>query len=535
MRKHRPMRKKSFVVFARGAVIFNLLALLFAFPSISQAASQEAIHSVVMKLDRWNVEEAWADVKALLVNEPKDPQLLDLAAQVAFHRGDYPEALKLMKSAIEAGGGDEKRKGFALFIEQTIGVVTPFKGYESAHFIVSLDERQDGILVDYLTDTLEKTYQVMAQQYGFQPGEKIRVEVLPDARAFYYASTLSARDIEVTGAVGLAQFNKLMLLSPRTLVYGYRWLDALSHEYMHYLIMKLTANKAPIWFHEGLAKYEETRWRNGPSYLSPLYQTLLAHALADGKLIDFDRMEPSLIKLETPEDVQLGYAQAASAIEFIIARAGHPGLAEIMNRMGTYTDKGASAPINAVLGLNFQEFEGGWKEFLKSRGLKAVSGVNVRRFKIKEGRVNEEFMDMEEIKSLVARNRAHLGDLLKERGRMGAAVLEYRRALAGTQDSVPLMNRLSAVLIGLGREEEALKLLQRAEELSPDHPTTYTNLGQARMQLKDFKGAKEAFLTSIQINPFNPEVHRDLATVYEMLGERTAAVREKEIARRLVQ
>ena len=273
------------------------------------------------------------EVKGLLVNEPKDPELLDLAAQVAFHRGDYEEALKLMKSAIELGGEDEKRKGFALFMEETIGVVAPFKKYESSHFVISLDERQDGILVDYLTDTLEKTYQAMAQQYGFQPKEKIRVEVFPDAKAFYYASTLSARDIEVTGAVGLTQFNKLMLLSPRTLVYGYRWLDALSHEYMHYLIMKLTANKAPIWFHEGLAKYEETRWRNGPSYLSPLYQSLLAHALADGKLIEFDRMEPSLVKLETPEDVQLGYAQAASAIEFIIAKAGHPGLAEIMNRM----------------------------------------------------------------------------------------------------------------------------------------------------------------------------------------------------------
>ncbi len=103
----------------------------------------------------------------------------------------------------------------------------------------------------------------MAEQYGFHPREKIRVEIFPDTKAFYYASTLSARDIEVTGAVGLAQFNKLMVLSPRALVHGYRWLDAISHEYMHYLIMKLTANKAPIWFHEGLAKYEETRWRNG--------------------------------------------------------------------------------------------------------------------------------------------------------------------------------------------------------------------------------------------------------------------------------
>ena len=66
---------------------------------------------------------------------------------------------------------------------------------------------------------------------------------------------------------------------------------------------------------------------------------------------------------------------------------------------------------------------------------------------------------------MVARNRAHLGDLLKERGRTGAAVLEYRRALAENPDSVPVLNRLSSVLIGLEREEEALELLNRAQEI----------------------------------------------------------------------
>ena len=346
-------------------LIVTLVFSLFAFSAIANEASPEAVHSVALKLDGWNVEEARVEVKALLAKEPKNAELLDLAAQIAFHRGEYDEALKLMKSAVELGGGDEKRKAFALFMEETIAVVGSFKSYETPHFVIRLDEKQDGVLVDYLSDTLEKTYQVMAQQYGFRPKEKIRVEVLPDARAFYYASTLSARDIEVTGAVGLTQFNKLMLLSPRSLVYGYRWLDAISHEYMHYLIMKVTANKAPIWFHEGLAKYEETRWRNGPSYLSLLYQTLLAHALTDGRLIEFQRMEPSLIKLETPEDVQLAYAQAASAVEFIIARAGHPGLAAVMQRMGAYAEKGASGPIHDVLGMDFQAFEAGWKEFLE--------------------------------------------------------------------------------------------------------------------------------------------------------------------------
>jgi len=307
-------------------VAIVILAVILVFPCVSQTASPELISSLTAKLESWDVEESWSEMKKALSKEPRDPQLLELASQIAFHRGDYQESLRLMKLAMEVAGEDDKRRAYALLTEETINVLAPFKRYETSHFVILLDEKQDGILVDYLTDTLEKTYQIMAQQYGFRPKEKIRVELFPDAKAFYLASTLSVRDIEVTGAVGLTKFNKLQFLSPKALVYGYRWLDAISHEYMHYLIVKLTSNKAPIWFHEGLAKYEETRWRNGPSYLSPLYQTLLVRALVNKKLISFERMEPSLVQLEKPEDVQLAYAQSASAIEFIIAKAGHEQL-----------------------------------------------------------------------------------------------------------------------------------------------------------------------------------------------------------------
>ena len=501
--------------------------------TLSQTSTQDVIASLEEKLDAWDVEDAWTETKGLLEKDPRDPRLLDLASRIAFHRGEYQEALRLMKSAIEQGGENDKRRGFALFIEESIGVLSPFKQYESPHFLIRLDEKQDSILADYIIDALERTYQRMAQKYDFKPGEKIRIEIFPDTKAFYYASTLSARDIEVTGAVGLAQFNKLMILSPKALVYGYRWLDAMSHEYMHYLIMKLTSNRAPIWFHEGFAKYEETDWRSGPSYLSPIYQTLLARALADGRLIRFERMEPSLVKLETPEDVQLAYAQAASAIEFIISKAGHEGLRDIMKRMGKSGTRGASEPIKEVLGLSFDEFETRWKEYLASQQLKEVAGVNVRRYKIKEGKSDEERVDMAEIKSMVARNKAHLGDRLKERGRMEAAVMEYRRALADTSDSVPVMNRLSDVLITMARYEEALQLLRRARDLSPDHPTTHTTLGQTYLKLRNFKEARDSFLESIEISPFNPDVHQGLATAYEMLGDQASANKERERAKRL--
>ena len=521
------------VVISAFVVAVTFIFILVPRTTLSQTSTQEIITALAEKLEAWDVENTWQEMKGLLEKDPRDPRLLELASQIAFHRGEYQEALRLMKLAIEQGGDNDKRRGFALFIEESIGVLSPFKQYESAHFRISLDEKQDGILADYIIDALERTYERMARKYGFQPGEKIRIEIFPDTRAFYYASTLSARDIEVTGAVGLAQFNKLMILSPKALVYGYRWLDAMSHEYMHYLIMKLTSNKAPIWFHEGFAKYEETDWRSGPSYLSSLYQTLLARALADGRLIRFERMEPSLIKLDTPEDVQLAYAQGASAIEFIVAKAGHDGLTDIMTRMAKSGTKGASEPIKQVLGLSFEEFETGWRKHLASQQLQEVAGMNVRRYKIKEGKADEERVDMAEIKSMVARNKAHLGDLLKERGRMEAAVMEYRRALADTSDSVPVMNRLSDVLITMDRLDEALQLLKRARDLSPDHPTTHTTLGQTYLKLRDFKEARDSFLESIQISPFNPDVHQGLATAYEMLGDRASALKERERAKRL--
>ena len=160
--------------------------------------------------------------------------------------------------------------------------------------------------------------------------------------------------------------------------------------------------------------------------------------------------------------------------------------------------------------------------------------MTLRRYKIKEGKFDEERMDMGEIKSLVAKNKAHLGDLLKERGRMEAAVLEYRRALNEAGDSVPIMNKLSSALMAISRNEEALEILKRAKAISPDHPTIHTALGQTYLKLNDYKQAKESFWTSLEINPFNPEVHLGLATAYEQLGDWTSSLKERGIAKKLI-
>jgi tetratricopeptide (TPR) repeat protein len=185
--------------------------------------------------------------------------------------------------------------------------------------------------------------------------------------------------------------------------------------------------------------------------------------------------------------------------------------------------------------MSFDEFEEQWKGFLAAKKLKEVEGVNVRRLKIKEGIAQDERLELSEIKSLVARNRAHLGDRLKEAGRTEAAVVEYRRALAENKSAVPILNRLSDLLIRMDRDREALAILQQSGKTAPDHPVIFSQLGRIHLKLENFPAAREALRTAIEINPFSPEVHRNLAEACEKLGDLETAGRERAVAERIKQ
>ncbi len=57
----------------------------------------ETFQALTVKLETWDVAQVWPEVLDAITNQPKDPDLLEVASHIAFHRGDYPESLKLMK------------------------------------------------------------------------------------------------------------------------------------------------------------------------------------------------------------------------------------------------------------------------------------------------------------------------------------------------------------------------------------------------------------------------------------------------------
>jgi tetratricopeptide (TPR) repeat protein len=489
-------------------------------------------------LDAWRITQAEELAGKALREDSKSASALDFDARVKFYQGRYPEALTVLDRALAIDSTNQRRQALKIFTQLTVDVHKNLKRYESAHFVLFADDKRDGILVAHALETLEKTYQAIGAELGYYPKEKVRVEIAPDATSFNAISTLSLRDIEETGAVGICKFNKLMIISPRALSFGYRWLDSLSHEYLHYAIVGLTNNQAPIWLHEGMARFYETRWRRpappadaAEDYLTPANQTLLVQALAKNQFVGFKKMEPSLIHLETPEQVQLAYAEAASAVDFINQSKGKSGIRDLLS---TLNDKPTPEAIEKLYGMPFDAFETKWKGFLKGKGLKEIEGSRVRRLKVKKDqREDDEAVELREIQSAVARNRTHLADQLLGRGRTEAAANEYRRALQVSPHSPVILNKLGRVMVGMNRAEEALPLFKKSLEVDPDNANAYVQLGRAYHAMKNFMETRGMLEEAIQINPYNPLIYRLLSDAYAALGEQEKARLAKGTLERL--
>lgn len=515
------------------------LSFLFAFSTYSLAGETDPLLADAEKrLEAWQVPEAEAAATRLLREGPPSASLLDLMGRIRFHEGRYDEALAYLEKAL-AAGADPKRHSYRLLIQQTRDAIGKLKRYESPHFILYLDERRDEILAPLALDALEKSYTAIGRELGYFPQEKVRVEIAPNAPTFNAISTLSLRDIEETGAVGICKFNKVMIISPRALLRGYRWLDSLSHEYLHFAIVALTQNKAPIWLHEGMARFYETRWRRPDppkereDYLTPSNQTLLAQALGKNAFVGFKNMEPSLIHLETPEQVQLAYAEAASAVDFMVHRKGAGAAPQLLSEMARGSTPEA---VQKVLNVSFDLFEEQWKGFLKAKGLKEIEGSRVRKLKVKqEGKEDDEAVDLKEIRSEVARNQTHLGDQMWERGRAAAAGQEYRRALRASPHSPIILNKLARVLLQMKKYDETLPILQKAQALDPDNVSTYILLGRHHQATGGYGSAQGALEEALQINPFDPTIYRLLVEVHTALGNPAEAERSRATLKKLTQ
>jgi tetratricopeptide (TPR) repeat protein len=463
-------------------------------------------------------------VEPLLRERPDDRAVLAVAGMVRFHEQRYAEAVELLeKAAVPTGSID-----YLSLARATRDVTRGHVRAEGEHFAVSYPKGKDEVLVPYVLDALERQRRALEQDLGWAAPGRITVEILNDTRELARVSTLTEQEIKTSGTIALCKFGKLMIVSPKALVKGYDWLDTAAHEYTHYVVTARTRNNTPIWLHEGIAKYSETRWRGKGGELSSWSARLLEDAVKRGRLVSFSEMHPSMAKLPSQEAAALAFAEVELAVEYLERKGG----SALMNRILDLIAGGRSAEraVSEALGVPFDAFLADWKRFLASRPPPpggAAQHADKLRFK-GDPRHGGSHSEWSEIPDERARGFARLGTLLRERGRWVASRVEFGKAVARVGKGIPVLSDQYALAAMMtGRDEEAESALVEALRRHPQYAALHLHLARLHVKRKAWPEAKEHLLSANAVDPFDPEIHAGLAAVADAQGDGALAAREK--------
>ena len=442
-------------------------------------------------LFEWRVREARSLVDELLSRSPEDPDVRALEARVLFFEGRYQEARAVLTAQKLSGT-------FSELVRTTDEITRGMKQRQSDHFVISWADPRDELMVEPALEALEEAYASVQQDLGFAPEAHVRVEIYPSVSQFTSVSTLTHKEVRTSGTIGLCKFNRLMIASPRSTLHGYGWRDTLSHEYLHLAIYRLSRGRAPIWVHEGIAKYLEGSWRGVYGDLNPSSEALLGRRMEEGTLISLEEMSPSVAKLQSAEDTQLAFAEVGTMMTFLVEQKGKESLRSLLKAIAEGGDDRQA--LESVWGASFADFDLDWRTWVGSQPLK-TGATEVIPLALAGDSAGEE--DISDIPDREADNYVRLGDLLRERNRTRAAAMEYEKAWTRSPRLAGVVSRHIWGRMALGRYEEAVSVSEDALKDYPELPVLWSRRGMAFLELQRFEEAMEAFSSLMEINPFH--------------------------------
>ncbi len=479
----------------------------------AEGADARALAEAARALDDLRIEDAARTLDRLALAHPDDPNVIFEHGLVRYHQGDYVVAAReLLASVVRATGlrSADERYGLARIAFDTDRATRAFQTSRSSdgRFVVR-HASADARMVGYAIDVLRRVDGALAEELGYRHPGPIHLDILPSTELLARVSSLTVEEIETTGTIALSKWDRLIITSPRALVYGYPWADTIGHEYVHLVLARITRDRAPVWVQEGYARFLERRWRGGPprAELDPRSSTLLAEAIAEHRLLPFERLHPSIARLPSAELAALAFAQVSTFVEaFYAEHGGAAGLRDVAERIAAGTD--AREAFADASQESFAELERAWRAHLGARPSPTTEANEPRlRFRHGEGEVD----DTADVASGTTRDAVRLGDMLFTRSRHRAAQHEYERAFALSPGDPVVATRLARAAYLAGDPARALEVLEPLRARFPTHAPLLALIAASAAALGQADLAREAALASIWENPFDPEPQCALA------------------------
>lgn len=479
-------------------------------------------------LDHFDLPCAQAELAELQRSAPGSQQTRRVEAWVRFHEGAYGEARSLLE-ALEAEGvpvsEEEPYTPYGPTAEAAAGLTEVRSGEVRIRHQSGLDT----ILADQAVDALEAARTTYDGLFGGGPKHPVVLDLYPTANRFIAASGLPPESVRTTNVIALSKWTRLLVTSPRALSRGYGWKDTVAHEYIHLVVAVRTANNAPVWLQEGLAKHLEQHWRGETSGgLDAHAQSILAEAIATDGFVPFEKFRRSMAYLDSSQEAALAFAQVSTMVGFLLENAGEEALPALMDRVRDGEDPNAA--FASLAGYpDWSSFLEGWKAWLATLPLvkETLAQVPV----VLDGEADEFASDPLFADRPDLARFTRVGDLLRDRGHFEAALVEYGKAEDPEGPPSPLLlARKAECHLGLGDEAAALREVRTGTRLYPEVPVLQVTLGRILEGQGQLRQAASAYAVAQDINPYNPEVQQALVRLYEALGRTALAQRHERYA-----
>jgi tetratricopeptide (TPR) repeat protein len=121
----------------------------------------------------------------------------------------------------------------------------------------------------------------------------------------------------------------------------------------------------------------------------------------------------------------------------------------------------------------------------------------------------------------------NLGNAYKETGNLKEAIRSYQQAIVIDPKHAGPYYNLSTIYSDMGgkeKKDEAIALLNKSIELSPNFAKSYNKLGLIYLERGEMEKTIELLNRALKLNPDDPEVYHSLGYVYIQTGESRMAV-----------
>ena len=383
---------------------------------------------------------------------------------------------------------------YDVWTKNTLDLLDTYKDYdlvEAGRFRVLVEKKESALLPPYLQALGDEAWTRFAERYGWQPAGPVRVELYRSHEDF------SVRSVGLTGlgALGVAFGDVLALDSPAARERGeFNWASTFWHELAHTFTLGASAGRVPRWLSEGLSVYEEWHARPGWGFdVSPTY--LLA--FRDGKLRPPSRLNEGFTRPKSPVEVMHSYVQAALVCEMLAQDHGPVVFRKLMEAYR----RGRSTPeaFREATGRTVEQLDAHFDAWMRTRYATQLAALGADG----KGELAEAITS---------------GAALAKQGRDDEAIKQLERAKALYPEYVGPDDprwHLAAIYKKRGDEKRAADELAGLVAQDERHLDAYLQLAALRESLGDRAAAAAALEGALHVWPYERTLHERLAALSE--------------------